>query len=727
MAERSVADDGGSAAAAAAAAAASAVFDPTGMMPQPDDGQNYQAQQEAMVAGGMVPAFEFPGRDGMPPPWAAFDPSAMVFPPIPPGFGPGFFPPPPPIPPGATTHHLSPESPAAMAAAAGLPPGWADYLATADNPGEIVQAIHDLAAIQQLGPEDDSVLPRGVCREGRGWVASVRLLRKQLKGPVRHTIQQAASDRLHMTMLKNTRPHHEVLEMVRAMKRRKRPNRQPGLPPPPKQPRKQNRIRDSEEYEDLQRAGASQHGVVVDDKADPTMVAAAASAAAWPAAPGTDNGSSVLEMGPSSGAEGSSSSAGQEAGRGAADRDTEALLAANIHQMSVLQAQQLSVLQQLMFTQQQAAAIAASAGRGDEDGVEISIPEAAEDGISSTNSSAVVGGGEDSRNRPNLGLSSTSSHPAEATDGSSGGSVVTIIPKMRIFINNVNAPLGRTLSGHLRRPKQADAADDDQQAGLNRILGTLADLDGPLGQEVGAKPKSCQRVLSKTKPKILAKTILECDMAVYCLSECEVWEVENIIMRAEEHQFAQPFSFVMLSSVEVWGGFSGGEDGGQAVGQVTSYVICHGMLYGLGELTGIFYDLFKNAWIGRKDFLKVYGTGQNHIPMIHMVDVAGVVRALYARASATAAGEEDPFKPVVVEEEEEEESKEEVEAVGEGPKYPHLSSTDLLRASLLCGADKYIMAVDDAQDVQEDIVRAVAEEMLGLGRDEPITYVAPVS
>lgn len=88
---------------------------------------------------------------------------------------------------------------------------------------------------------------------------------------------------------------------------------------------------------------------------------------------------------------------------------------------------------------------------------------------------------------------------------------------MRIFINNVNAPLGRTLSGHLRRPKQADAADDDQPAGLNRILGTLADLDGPLGQEVGetdgqvgcdlggqvgAKPKSCQRVLSKTKPKV---------------------------------------------------------------------------------------------------------------------------------------------------------------------------------------------------------------------------------
>ncbi|EER07543.1 hypothetical protein Pmar_PMAR021454 [Perkinsus marinus ATCC 50983] len=394
MAERSVVDDGGP------AAAGNVVFDPSGMIPQGDEDQSYQAQQDqALVIGNMVPAFEFPGRDGMPPPpWAAFDPSAMVLPAIPPGFGPGFFPPPPPIPPGATTHHLTPESPAAMAAAAGLPPGWADYLATADNPGEIVQAIHDLAAIQQLGPEDDSVLPRGVCREGRGWVASVRLLRKQLKGPVRHTIQQAASDRLHMTMLKNTRPHHEVLEMVRAMKRRKRPNRQSELPPSPKQPRKQNRIRESEEYEDLQHAGASQQGDVDDDNktgnSAVVAAAAAAAAAAWPAPPGTDNGSSVLEMGPSSGGEGSSSSTGQGVGPGAGDRDTEALLAANIHQMSVLQAQQLSVLQQLMFTQQQAAAIAASAGRGDEEGVEISIPRAADgdDGIPSNDGSAAIGG-----------------------------------------------------------------------------------------------------------------------------------------------------------------------------------------------------------------------------------------------------------------------------------------------------------------------------------------------
>ncbi|KAF4661836.1 hypothetical protein FOL46_005555 [Perkinsus olseni] len=701
MAERSVAEDGGS-----AAAAASAVFDPSAIMPQPEDDQGYQAQQEALAASGMVPAFEFPGRDGMPPPWAAFDPSAMVFPPIPPGFGPGFFPPPPPIPPGATTHHLSPESPAAMAAAAGLPPGWADYLATADNPGEIVQAIHDLAAIQQLGPEDDSVLPRGVCREGRGWVASVRLLRKQLKGPVRHTIQQAASDRLHMTMLKNTRPHHEVLEMVRAMKRRKRPNRQPGLPPPPKQPRKQNRIRDSEEYEDLQRAAAASQPGVVDDKADPAVVAAAA-AAAWPAPPGTDNGSSVLEMGPSSAGEGSSSSTGQEGGPGAGDRDTEALLAANIHQMSVLQAQQLSVLQQLMFTQQQAAAIAASAGRGEEDGVEISIPAATGgDGISSTDGSVAPAAPVAGEDHHNLGLSTTPSHPAQ----SSGGSTAT----------------------SLRRPRQTK----EQEAEPNRIIGTEAGEPGPLENGVEGKPKACQRILPKTKPKILAKAVMDCDMAVYCVTECDLWEVENILMRAEEHRFARPFTFVMLSSVEGWGGTStedgselsptnvdhfearcpsaGGptqwkalEDRALALNDkenVTSYVVCHGVLYGRGELPGIFYDLFKEAWIGRKESIRICGAGGNRIPMVHIVDVARTVEALYARALAEAAEMEDPFKPPAVDGEGTE--GEQGGVVEEGPRHPHL--------------DKYIMAVDDSHDTQEEVVRAVAKEILGLEPNEPI-------
>ncbi|KAF4710277.1 hypothetical protein FOZ62_025381, partial [Perkinsus olseni] len=276
----------------------------------------------------------------------------------------------------------------------------------------------------------------------------------------------------------------------------------------------------------------------------------------------------------------------------------------------------------------------------------------------------------------------------------------------------------------------------EQEAEPNRVIGTEAGEPGPLENEVERKSKACQRILSKTKPKILAKAVMDCDMAVYCVTECDLWEVENILMRAEEHRFAQPFTFVMLSSVEGWGGTStedgnelsptnvehlearcpsaGGptqwkalEDRALALNDkenVTSYVVCHGVLYGRGELPGIFYDLFKEAWIGRKDSVRICGAGGNRVPMVHIVDVARTVEALYARALAEAAGMEDPFKPPAVDGEGTE--GEQGGVVEEGPRHPHL--------------DKYIMAVDDSHDTQEEVVRAVAEEILGLEPNEPI-------
>ncbi|KAF4732149.1 hypothetical protein FOZ63_028913 [Perkinsus olseni] len=90
--------------------------------------------------------------------------------------------------------------------------------------------------------------------------------------------------------------------------------------------------------------------------------------------------------------------------------------------------------------------------------------------------------------------------------------------------------------------------------------------------------------------------------------------------------------------------------------------------------------------------------------MVHIVDVARTVEALYARALAEAAGMEDPFKPPAVDGEGTE--GEQGGVVEEGPRHPHL--------------DKYIMAVDDSHDTQEEVVRAVAEEILGLEPNEPI-------
>ena len=52
--------------------------------------------------------------------------------------------------------------------------------------------------------------PKGVCREGSGYVASIRLNKKQQKGPVRSTVSEATRDRAQMLFMKATRSGSEV-------------------------------------------------------------------------------------------------------------------------------------------------------------------------------------------------------------------------------------------------------------------------------------------------------------------------------------------------------------------------------------------------------------------------------------------------------------------------------------------------------------------------------------
>ena len=57
----------------------------------------------------------------------------------------------------------------------------------------------------------------------------------------------------------------------------------------------------------------------------------------------------------------------------------------------------------------------------------------------------------------------------------------------------------------------------------------------------------------------------------------------------------------------------------------STYVVCCGLMYGMGEDT--LHFLFKNAWLGEYNGmnLPVFGNGQNHIPTIHVNDVASIL------------------------------------------------------------------------------------------------------
>lgn len=56
-------------------------------------------------------------------------------------------------------------------------------------------------------------------------------------------------------------------------------------------------------------------------------------------------------------------------------------------------------------------------------------------------------------------------------------------------------------------------------------------------------------------------------------------------------------------------------------GRLHTYIICPGILYGVGEDDGQLHSLFKTAWEGREP-LMVLGAGTNRLPTTHVADLA---------------------------------------------------------------------------------------------------------
>lgn len=58
---------------------------------------------------------------------------------------------------------------------------------------------------------------------------------------------------------------------------------------------------------------------------------------------------------------------------------------------------------------------------------------------------------------------------------------------------------------------------------------------------------------------------------------------------------------------------------------IESYVVCAGLIYGYGE--GQLFSYFKKA-LEQSETLKIYGTGSNCIPMIHIEDLCKMVKSI---------------------------------------------------------------------------------------------------
>ena len=56
------------------------------------------------------------------------------------------------------------------------------------------------------------------------------------------------------------------------------------------------------------------------------------------------------------------------------------------------------------------------------------------------------------------------------------------------------------------------------------------------------------------------------------------------------------------------------------------YVICPGFIYGCGE--DIFFDYFRECFLGKVDYIPIIGDGENHIPTIHVLDLVQVIKRI---------------------------------------------------------------------------------------------------
>lgn len=59
-------------------------------------------------------------------------------------------------------------------------------------------------------------------------------------------------------------------------------------------------------------------------------------------------------------------------------------------------------------------------------------------------------------------------------------------------------------------------------------------------------------------------------------------------------------------------------------GRFSTYIVCPGVPYGLGEGDNYLHSLFKTAW-ECKEPCNIYGNGSNVMPMVHVSDLANYI------------------------------------------------------------------------------------------------------
>ena len=112
--------------------------------------------------------------------------------------------------------------------------GWHGFSPSleASSPAEGAEPLAAYMEAYQTPGRGNRNCPKGVCREGSGYVASIRINKRQQKGPVRSSISEATRDRAQMMFMKATRTSGDVEQWIKSLKRKKRraSEKTPGMP-----------------------------------------------------------------------------------------------------------------------------------------------------------------------------------------------------------------------------------------------------------------------------------------------------------------------------------------------------------------------------------------------------------------------------------------------------------------------------------------------------------------
>ncbi|XP_068564315.1 adenylate kinase 7-like [Cebidichthys violaceus] len=230
----------------------------------------------------------------------------------------------------------------------------------------------------------------------------------------------------------------------------------------------------------------------------------------------------------------------------------------------------------------------------------------------------------------------------------------------RIFINDVD----RYSSKHLAKFLSTSCVAEEEEEASPReepafqIVGTVS-----LSTKDDKDNFLLEHYTSPTRDELLER-LLECDVVVYNISESATqqqieeatWAITAL--NAEMKNFKSRKMFILVSSVMTWAmtkpqnleepdvllteeefrrrrphpNFRNHNNVEKLVlklgrgkkFKLTGYVVACGLQYGKGE--NLFHYFFKVSWLMQFPKVPLFGQGTNHIPMIHVNDLGGVIQ-----------------------------------------------------------------------------------------------------